>query len=141
MPGQAPHGAPASIAFATFNWPAPARPTGWGHGRSPRPDSRREAGAVRFADRDDAGRLLAARLEHLRGHDVVVLGLPRGGVPVAAVVARSLHAPLDVIIVRKLGVPSQPELGMGAVGEEGTIVVNLDIVRRAGVTAEEMAEV
>ena len=72
-----------------------------------------------FADRDDAGRRLAARLGHLRGEPIVVLGLPRGGVPVAFQVARALGAPLDVIIVRKLGVPFQPELGMGAVGEDG----------------------
>ena len=68
-----------------------------------------------FADRDDAGRRLAARLEHLRGEPVVVLGLPRGGVPVASQVAQALGAALDVIVVRKLGVPFQPELGMGAV--------------------------
>ena len=65
-----------------------------------------------FADRVEAGRLLAERLAHLRGRDVVVLGLPRGGVVVAAEVARVLGAPLDVIIVRKLGAPMQPELAM-----------------------------
>ncbi len=64
-----------------------------------------------------------------RGADVVVLGLPRGGVPVAAEVARALAAPLDVIIVRKLGVPSQPELAMGAVGEDGVLVVNERVVQ------------
>ena len=82
-----------------------------------------------FADRDDAGRRLAARLGHLRGEPVVVLGLPRGGVPVAFEVARALGAPLDVIVVRKLGVPFQPELGMGAVGEDGVRVINPDVVR------------
>ena len=76
---------------------------------------------MRFRDRRDAGRLLAERLGPLRGQDVVVLGLPRGGVPVAAEVARALGAPLDVIVVRKLGVPSQPELAMGAVGEGGAL--------------------
>ena len=70
-----------------------------------------------FKNRVDAGRRLAERLGQLRGEDVVVLGLPRGGVPVAAEVARELDAPLDVIVVRKLGVPFQPELAMGAVGE------------------------
>ncbi len=84
---------------------------------------------VPFVDRVDAGRRLAARLRHLRGADVVVLGLPRGGVPVAAEVARALGAPLDVIIVRKLGVPSRPELAMGAVGEDGVLVVNERVVR------------
>ena len=73
---------------------------------------------VIFADRADAGRRLAARLQHLRGERVVVLGLLRGGVPVAFEVARALGAPLDVIVVRKLGVPFQPELGMGAIGED-----------------------
>ena len=61
-----------------------------------------------FLDRSDAGRRLANRTLHLRGEDVVVLALPRGGVPVAAEVARALGAPLDVIVVRKLGVPSSP---------------------------------
>ena len=72
-----------------------------------------------FRDRTDAGRRLAVRLRHLRGENVVVLGLPRGGVPVAAEVARVLDAPLDVIVARKLGVPFQPELAMGAVVEGG----------------------
>jgi putative phosphoribosyl transferase len=94
-----------------------------------------------FADREDAGRLLAARLGHLRGEPVVVLGLPRGGVPVAFEVARALGAPLDVIIVRKLGVPFQPELGMGAVGEDGVRVLNPEIVDEAGVSQDELAAV
>src|SRR5712692_8214643 len=94
-----------------------------------------------FADRDDAGRRLAARLGHLRGEPVVVLGLPRGGVPVAFQVARALGAPLDVIIVRKLGVPFQPELGMGAVGEDGVRVLNPAIVHAAGVSDNEVAAV
>ena len=76
---------------------------------------------VTFADRYDAGRQLARRLEHLRGDDVVVLALPRGGVPVGWEVAHALGAPLDVIIVRKLGLPSQPEVAMGAVGEGAEI--------------------
>ena len=71
---------------------------------------------MRFMDRTDAGQALARSLEHLRGTDVVVLGLPRGGVPVAYEVAKALGAPLDVIVVRKLGVPYQPELAMGAIG-------------------------
>jgi len=94
-----------------------------------------------FIDRADAGRRLAARLEHLRGEPVVVLGLPRGGVPVALEVARALGAPLDVIVVRKLGVPFQPELGMGAVGEDGVRVINREVVREAGVRADELAAV
>ena len=94
-----------------------------------------------FADRDDAGRRLAARLGHLRGEPVVVLGLPRGGVPVAFQVARALGAPLDVIVVRKLGVPFQPELGMGAVGEDGVRVINPGVVDASGVPEEELAAV
>src|SRR3974390_2723988 len=94
-----------------------------------------------LADRARAGRRLAARLERLRGEPVVVLGLPRGGVPVALEVARALDAPLDVIVVRKLGVPFQPELGMGAVGEDRVQVINREVVRLAGVSADELAAV
>ncbi|MGI5418933.1 phosphoribosyltransferase family protein [Actinomadura luteofluorescens] len=86
-----------------------------------------------FDDRADAGRRLAERLDGLRGQDAVVLGLPRGGVPVAFEVARELRAPLDVIVVRKLGVPFQPELAMGAIGEGGVLIVNDEIIRHTGV--------
>jgi putative phosphoribosyl transferase len=96
---------------------------------------------VTFADRDDAGRQLAARLGHLRGEPAVVLGLPRGGVPVAFQVASALGAPLDVIVVRKLGVPQQPELAMGAVGEGGVRVVNRQVVRTTGVSEKVLAAV
>lgn len=94
-----------------------------------------------FADRADAGRRLAERLGHLRGGDVVVVGLPRGGVPVAFEVAQALDVPLDVIVVRKLGVPTQPELAMGAVGEDGVRVVDRDIVHAARVRDRELAAV
>jgi putative phosphoribosyl transferase len=94
-----------------------------------------------FADRVDAGRRLAVRLRHLRGEPLVVLGLPRGGVPVAFEVAAELGAPLDVIMVRKLGVPFQPELGMGAIGEDGARVINDEIVRTTGVSEGQMAAV
>ncbi len=93
-----------------------------------------------FIDRTDAGRRLAGKLDHLSGDDPVVVGLPRGGVPVAYEVARRLNAPLDVIVVRKLGVPSQPELGMGAVGEDGVRTVNDDVVRLAGIDSAEFAQ-
>ena len=96
---------------------------------------------MRFRDRSDAGRQLASRLLPLRGTDAVVLGLPRGGVAVAAQVARALDAPLDVILVRKLGVPSQPELGMGAIGEEGARVINADVVRYAQVSEADISAV
>ena len=91
----------------------------------------------RFRDRVDAGRQLALRLGHLRGADLVVLGLPRGGVPVAFEVAGVLQAPLDVIVVRKLGLPFQPELAMGAIGEGGFQVVDPAVVSRARITAQE----
>jgi putative phosphoribosyl transferase len=91
----------------------------------------------RFRDRIDAGRRLAQRLEHLSDKDVVVLGLPRGGVPVAFEVAGALQAPLDVIVVRKLGIPFQPELAMGAIGEGGFQVVDQAVMTRARITPEE----
>jgi putative phosphoribosyl transferase len=85
-------------------------------------------GHRRFRDRADAGRMLAEALTRLRGKDVVVLGLPRGGVPVAAEVAGALAAPLDVIVAHKASVPSQPELALGAVGEGGARVLNPDVI-------------
>ncbi|MEU4211018.1 alpha/beta family hydrolase [Streptomyces sp. NPDC026206] len=96
---------------------------------------------MRFDDRVDAGRRLAERLGHLRGADPVVLGLPRGGVPVAFEVARALAAPLDVILVRKLGVPYHRELGFGAIGEGGVRVIRNDIVRMSRVGEDDLAEV
>jgi Predicted phosphoribosyltransferases len=96
---------------------------------------------MEFVDRVDAGRQLARRLEYLKDADVVVLGLPRGGVPVAREIADVLDAPLDVIVVRKLGVPFQPELGMGAIGEDGVRIVNDDVVRMVGVSDDEFAAV
>ncbi len=77
----------------------------------------------------------------VRGSGVVVLGLPRGGVPVAAEIARALGAPLDVILVRKLGLPIQPELAMGAIGEDGVRIINQDVVRAEQVSAEVFAQV
>ncbi len=94
-----------------------------------------------FVDRADAGRHLARRLRYLGGADVVVLGLPRGGVPVAFEVAGELHAPLDVVVVRKLGVPFQPEYGFGAIGEGGARIVDDYVARQAGLTGPEIAEV
>jgi predicted phosphoribosyltransferase/dienelactone hydrolase len=91
-----------------------------------------------FEDRVDAGRQLARRLDFLSGGDVVVLGLPRGGVPVAFEVAEALGAPLDVLGVRKLGVPFQPELAFGAIGEGGVRVINDSVVRATNLSSDDM---
>ncbi|WP_406088146.1 phosphoribosyltransferase family protein [Kitasatospora purpeofusca] len=96
---------------------------------------------TRFTDRTDAGHRLAARLAHLRGPGTVVVALPRGGVPVAAEVAAALGAPLDICVIRKLGVPYQPELGMGAIGEDGVRVLNEQVLRPARVTPGQLAAV
>ncbi len=96
---------------------------------------------MRFRNRVEAGQRLAAKLADFKGDDPVVLGLPRGGVPVAYEVAMALEAPLDVIVVRKLGVPFQPELGMGAIGEGGARVINQDVVLAASVSQAELAAV
>ncbi|HVZ14571.1 MAG TPA: phosphoribosyltransferase family protein [Bauldia sp.] len=96
-----------------------------------------------FLDRGDAGRRLAARLAGHRGEDAIVLALPRGGVPVAAEIAEMLHAPLDLIFVRKIGVPGEPELAMGAVvdGPHPLVVRNEDVISAAGATEADFASV
>lgn len=95
-----------------------------------------------FADRADAGRRLAERLGAYAGRDdVIVLGLPRGGVPVAAEVARSLHAPLDVCVVRKLGVPGNEELALGAIAAGGVLVLNDRVVADLHLSDQAIAEV
>lgn len=100
-----------------------------------------EVSAVDFRDRSDAGRQLAGLLERPPGERLVVLGLPRGGVPVAAEVARRLGAPLDVLVVRKLGVPSHPEYAMGAIGECDVRVLDGEVIRSLHVSDEELASV
>jgi putative phosphoribosyl transferase len=94
-----------------------------------------------FIDRDDAGRRLAKALTRYKDRKPIVLALPRGGVPVAAKVAEALHAPLDLLLVRKIGVPFQPELAMGAVvdGASPLTVRNEDVIRIAGITEQEFA--
>lgn len=96
---------------------------------------------VAFLNRADAGRRLGKRLAGLRGQDVVVLGLPRGGVPVAYEVAKALDAPLDVIVVRKLGVPFQPEVAMGAIGEGNTRVIDQRTISLARVSEADLRQV
>ncbi len=90
-----------------------------------------------FRDRADAGRVLAAELRHLAGGPgLLVLGLPRGGVPVAYEVAQALRAPLDVFLARKLGVPQQPELAMGAVASGGVRVLHQAVVDALAIPPE-----
>lgn len=96
---------------------------------------------MEFADRRDAGRRLAARLVRLAAERPVVVGLPRGGVPVAHEVALALAAPLDVLIVRKIGCPGQPELGLGALGEDGIVLLNEPLLQAAGVSQAAVADV
>ncbi|WP_416563382.1 phosphoribosyltransferase [Nocardia testacea] len=101
-----------------------------------------------YADRLTAGRALGSELTHLRAEHPLVLGLPRGGVPVAAAVRDIIGGDLDILLVRKLGVPWQPELAAGAIGEEGARVLNADVLRQTGldrarleaIEAEERAE-
>lgn len=92
-----------------------------------------------FADRKDAGRKLAAALANFQGQDCLVLALPRGGVPVAAEVALALHAPLDILLVRKIGAPHQPEFAIGAVidGGDPVIVRNPELIRLSGTTEKQ----
>jgi predicted phosphoribosyltransferase len=97
---------------------------------------------VRFVDRREAGRVLATRLLAYAGQpDVVVLGLPRGGIPVAYEVARALAAPLDVFVVRKLGAPLQPELALGAIASGGVRVLNADIIKVFGIPDEVLEQI
>ena len=94
----------------------------------------------RFKDRADAGRQLGALLAPLRNQNVIVLGLPRGGLPVALEVARALHAPLDALNVRKLGVPWREELAMGAVAAGGVRVLNADVIMTLGIAKADIDE-
>src|SRR5258708_2553077 len=90
-----------------------------------------------FRDRTEAGQLLAAQLRaYAHRPDVLVLGLPRGGVPVAYEVAQALHAPLDVFVVRKLGLPGQEELAVGAIASGGARVLNDEVVRALEIPGE-----
>ncbi len=101
-----------------------------------------EAMDYSFRDRKDAGRLLAERLaEYANRDDVIVLALPRGGVPVGFEVARALHAPLDVFVVRKLGVPGHEELAMGAIASGGVLVLERAVVEQLGIPAYVISEV
>ena len=126
------------------------RPTGGTSDMTPQPNARLR-GAVtsledvpllaapeRFRDRHDAGRQLASLLERFRVERPVVVGIPRGGVPVAAEVARALDAPLDVALVRKLGAPNNPEFAIGALAEGRVLVLSERIVRALGLSAPDL---
>jgi putative phosphoribosyl transferase len=94
-----------------------------------------------FRDRVDAGQQLARKLSHYADrNDVLVLGVPRGGVPVAFEVAQALHAPLDILLVRKLGVPGQRELAMGAIASGGARTLNRQLIAVLGIAEEQVAE-
>lgn len=95
----------------------------------------------RYRDRTDAGRVLVNELEPRLGPDPVILGLPRGGVPVAAEVAHALSAELDVLVVRKLGLPHHPELAMGAIASGGARVLNPQVISFSNVTPEMLRQV
>lgn len=94
-----------------------------------------------FRDRVESGQILARCLNQYKGHDVLVLGIPRGGVPVAAEVARALGAELDIIVARKLGAPGQPELAIGAVTSNGGRFLNEQAIRDMDVTEEYLRRV
>src|SRR5438094_3674233 len=95
-----------------------------------------------FQDRFEAGRFLSSKLRHLANRpDVVILALPRGGVPVGYEVAKALHAPLDVFIVRKLGVPGHEELALGAIASGGVIVLNREVTEALRIKREAIEQI
>jgi putative phosphoribosyl transferase len=128
---------------------APRQGVRWVHDGRNDPTARPEqrcrplhpAAMNKFRDRVDAGRRLGQQLSRFRGEDVIILGLPRGGVPVAAEVAKALNAPLDVIVVRKLGVPFRPEVAMGAIGEGNARVLDKRVISLAGTTEDDLRTV
>jgi len=112
------------------------------HFADPAFDGAPTTATIGFRDRIDAGRRLGEALGvYANRTDVIVLGLPRGGVPVAAEVARKLNAPLDVLVVRKLGVPFHRELGMGAIASGEVRIINKEVVNAFGISAEAVEEV
>ncbi len=96
---------------------------------------------MRFINRSHAGRRLARRLDHLLNEPIVILGLPRGGIPVGFEVARRLSAPLELLLVRKLGAPFQPELAIGALGEGEIRIIDEQRLTYLGISSDQVAEV
>jgi putative phosphoribosyl transferase len=131
-------GALEEVAWLASDWfkrfLPPSVPTASeGRRRAPSPEGIDD----RFRDRSEAGRLLAAQLKHFAGRsDVLVLALPRGGVPVAFEIARELHAPMDVFLVRKLGLPQRAELAMGAIATGGVRILNDEVVSALNIPME-----
>ncbi|GAA2141101.1 phosphoribosyltransferase [Actinomadura napierensis] len=107
--------------------------------RTKQPAAPDEAVALPYADRAEAGRVLAERLAPMGLNGAVVLALPRGGVPVGYEIARRLESPLDVLVTRKIGFPPQPELGVGAIAEGGEPVFDRGLLDRLGLTEDDMA--
>ncbi|MBI2847748.1 MAG: phosphoribosyl transferase [Chloroflexi bacterium] len=93
---------------------------------------------VLFNDRYDAGHQLAQRLTEYQGHSVIVLAIPNGGVPVGLGIARALDAELDLVIVRKIPLPLNPEAGFGAVADDGTVILNEELVKKAGLSQQQI---
>jgi putative phosphoribosyl transferase len=125
--------------FVVCSHPNPIDPAQYSHESEPYPSVEELPRAIIFRNRRVAGRALAGRLgPYAAREDVLVLALPRGGVPVGYEVAEALGAPLDVFIVRKLGLPGYPEVAMGAIASEGVRVLDLPLIRRAGVSPAEV---
>jgi predicted phosphoribosyltransferase len=91
-----------------------------------------------FEDRNEAGRLLAEKLVHYKDSDAMILGIPSGGVPIASEIASALNLPMDLIIVRKIKIPYNPEAGFGAIGPEGEIILNERLLNQLNITEKEM---
>jgi putative phosphoribosyl transferase len=129
---------PAAASRRSFIPPRPAENPGPACGRVRMPGPAREAriGHIQFRDSREAGRQLAAQVLELAPEDPVVVALPRGGVPVGVEVARVLGAPLDILAVRKLGAPGDPEFAVEAIAEDGSAVVDIDTARLVGMTQE-----
>jgi putative phosphoribosyl transferase len=93
-----------------------------------------------FENRYDAGRQLASRLTEYQGEPVLVLAIPNGGLPIASEIAKALNAELDVVVVRKLPIPLHPEAGFGAVADDGSVILNEELVKREGLTKNQVNE-
>lgn len=97
---------------------------------------------MRFINRIDAGQKLAKKLTHFKGkQDILVLGLPRGGVVLSAEVSKFLQIPMDILVARKIGAPSNPELAIGALTEGGTVYLNESLLQKLGLTVHDLTDI